>query len=410
MGHLPDVYNLQRRNPTPDIFRAQPGVVEPNHFANNTKMAARDASGIDGSSPSSSATSTTYPKPRRIMWDELTNVSLINHGSGTSVFSALLGGTVYSYPWSRPRERWPARGPCPRSLIHRAHPLQSPPPSPAGVAVAVKAPKHGLSAVHVAEVTDELKHESHILARLRHPNIIRFFGCGSVLVGDAHNIFFIVVELLGGGTLSDMTKPTSARPGLNSYCEILDHALSLARALEYLHQAADPTLMTIHRDLKPDNIGFDQAGNLKLFDFGLAAQVPREVEEYSNDEVGTGGGGRRLPRYRLTGQTGSVRYMAPEVSRHGTTAKPHGRTAARLHAATDPHTRTLTEPHHLPSTHRSGGTEPAVQRDGRYVLVLNGLVGDAPQTEAVRGYERRHAQTGRLSRWSAARNRQLATT
>mmetsp|Transcript_83482 Transcript_83482/g.235372 ORF Transcript_83482/g.235372 Transcript_83482/m.235372 type:complete len:208 (+) Transcript_83482:1091-1714(+) len=207
-----------------------------------------------------------------------------------------------------------------------------------------------------------------------------------------------------------MTKPTSARPGLNSYCEILDHALSLARALEYLHQAADPTLMTIHRDLKPDNIGFDQAGNLKLFDFGLAAQVPREVEEYSNDEVGTGGGGRRLPRYRLTGQTGSVRYMAPEVSRHGTTAKPHGRTAARLHAATDPHTRTLTEPHHLPSTHRSGGTEPAVQRDGRYVLVLNGLVGDAPQTEAVRGYERRHAQTGRLSRWSAARNRQLATT
>mmetsp|Transcript_83485 Transcript_83485/g.235385 ORF Transcript_83485/g.235385 Transcript_83485/m.235385 type:complete len:404 (+) Transcript_83485:222-1433(+) len=274
MGHLPDVYNLQRRNPTPDIFRAQPGVVEPNHFANNTKMAARDASGIDGSSPSSSATSTTYPKPRRIMWDELTNVSLINHGSGTSVFSALLGG----------------------------------------VAVAVKAPKHGLSAVHVAEVTDELKHESHILARLRHPNIIRFFGCGSVLVGDAHNIFFIVVELLGGGTLSDMTKPTSARPGLNSYCEILDHALSLARALEYLHQAADPTLMTIHRDLKPDNIGFDQAGNLKLFDFGLAAQVPREVEEYSNDEVGTGGGGRRLPRYRLTGQTGSVRYMAPEVA------------------------------------------------------------------------------------------------
>jgi len=178
----------------------------------------------------------------------------------------------------------------------------------------VKAPKHGLSAVHVAEVTDELKHESHILARLRHPNIIRFFGCGSVLVGDAHNIFFIVVELLGGGTLSDMTKPTSARPGLNSYCEILDHALSLARALEYLHQAADPTLMTIHRDLKPDNIGFDQAGNLKLFDFGLAAQVPREVEEYPDDEVGTGGGGRRLPRYRLTGQTGSVRYMAPEVA------------------------------------------------------------------------------------------------
>lgn len=71
MGHLPDVHDLQRRNPKPAIFRAQPGVVEPNHFANSTKMAARDASGIDCSSPSSSATSTTYPKPRQIMWDEL---------------------------------------------------------------------------------------------------------------------------------------------------------------------------------------------------------------------------------------------------------------------------------------------------------------------------------------------------
>jgi serine/threonine protein kinase len=68
-------------------------------------------------------------------------------------------------------------------------------------------------------------------------------------------------------------------------------ALGVARAMEFLH-----CHKVIYRDLKPHNVGFDAAGTVKLFDFGLA-RVHAE--------------GARL----LTGFTGSARYMAPEVAR-----------------------------------------------------------------------------------------------
>lgn len=53
--------------------------------------------------------------------------------------------------------------------------------------------------------------------------------------------------------------------------------------------------------MKPDNIGFDVRGDVKLFDFGLA----KEVNPANRLEDGT---------YNLTADTGSLRYMAPEVS------------------------------------------------------------------------------------------------
>ena len=56
----------------------------------------------------------------------------------------------------------------------------------------------------------------------------------------------------------------------------------------------------VYRDLKPDNIGFDVRGDVKIFDFGLSRQFPTE-----KDEDGT---------YKMTGDTGSMRYMAPEIA------------------------------------------------------------------------------------------------
>lgn len=53
---------------------------------------------------------------------------------------------------------------------------------------------------------------------------------------------------------------------------------------------------------KPENIGFDVRGDVKLFDFGLAKEICSDTPRMSN---GT---------YKLTGQTGSPRYMAPEVA------------------------------------------------------------------------------------------------
>jgi serine/threonine protein kinase len=72
---------------------------------------------------------------------------------------------------------------------------------------------------------------------------------------------------------------------------IQQSALGIACAMEFLHKHK-----VIYRDLKPQNVGFDAAGTVQLFDFGLA-RVHCE--------------GARL----LTGFTGSARYMAPEVAR-----------------------------------------------------------------------------------------------
>ncbi|KAL7503691.1 hypothetical protein ACHAXN_001445 [Cyclotella atomus] len=54
----------------------------------------------------------------------------------------------------------------------------------------------------------------------------------------------------------------------------------------------------IYRDTKPQNVGFDVRGDLKLFDFGLAKLLP------SNDNY--------QDTYKLS-MAGTPRFMAPEV-------------------------------------------------------------------------------------------------
>merc|ERR1711862_894985 len=72
-------------------------------------------------------------------------------------------------------------------------------------------------------------------------------------------------------------------------------AYDIASAVNHLHENS-----IIYRDLATDNVGFDVRGDVKIFDFGLAKEL------LPSAKLGDG-------TYKLTGYTGSLRYMAPEV-------------------------------------------------------------------------------------------------
>lgn len=146
--------------------------------------------------------------------------------------------------------------------------------------------------------------EHGLLARINHPNIVKILGSGR------DPLKFIVLQFLGGGTMRQrFDKSAASKTGFSKWLsssktftfkETLERGKELANALEYLHVGCDPEATLIHRDLKPDNIAFLLDGSLMLFDLGLCTIVKRCA---TVDTV-----------YEMTGGTGSLRYMAPEVA------------------------------------------------------------------------------------------------
>jgi serine/threonine protein kinase len=112
---------------------------------------------------------------------------------------------------------------------------------------------------------------------------------------------FIVLECLSGGSLTyKLTRKRifGGRPFANDV-DLYSYMISLAEAMHFLHYEFDSSVHVLHRDLKPDNIAFTDDGRLKLIDFGLSICIKR----FANAE----------DTYVMTGETGSLRYMAPEV-------------------------------------------------------------------------------------------------
>lgn len=158
----------------------------------------------------------------------------------------------------------------------------------------------------VALAINEIESELSVHARLNHPNIVNLIGAGLTSKG----VRFVVLERLDGGTLTQMlgydTRIRDRRRRFwrkkpFSYADVLNCARSIARAMAYCHEEAIPDCMVLHRDLKPDNIGFTLNGTVKVLDFGLA-RIVEHASVHSEES------------YEMSGETGSLRYMAPEVA------------------------------------------------------------------------------------------------
>uniref|UniRef100_A0A7S4JDB6 Protein kinase domain-containing protein n=1 Tax=Odontella aurita TaxID=265563 RepID=A0A7S4JDB6_9STRA len=166
----------------------------------------------------------------------------------------------------------------------------------------------------------DLAIEAKLLSAFDHRHIIRLHGVTSGSLADNIALgrecsFFLILDRLHG-TLDDRIQSWKERQGRHSsllyrathgdlrgskrrslLLERLRVMLDLARAVGYLHDRD-----VAYRDIKPENVGFDSRGVLKLFDFGLAKEL-KTSRRYADGS------------YRLTGNTGSRRYMAPEVAR-----------------------------------------------------------------------------------------------
>jgi putative two-component system response regulator len=96
--------------------------------------------------------------------------------------------------------------------------------------------------------------EARSVARLRHPNILSVFD-----FGQENGITYLVLELVGGGTLGDRLRD---RMDLKDVVALLR---PIAGALDHAH-----AMGVLHRDIKPSNILIHENGTPVLADFGLA--------------------------------------------------------------------------------------------------------------------------------------------
>ncbi len=125
-----------------------------------------------------------------------------------------------------------------------------------GIEVALKVlkPKYARD----TQFTARFLKEAEVAGELRHPHIIRILEVGQ----DGADVYFSMPRLkssLDAALQGDAVLPEA---------EVVRAARDIARALAFAHQAG-----IIHRDIKPQNILFQDDGAAVLTDFGIARAV-----------------------------------------------------------------------------------------------------------------------------------------
>lgn len=106
---------------------------------------------------------------------------------------------------------------------------------------------------------DHIKSERMILSQIDHPYIVKMYACF-----QNTRCVYMLLEYLPGGELFSRLR----REGRFSEDVALFYISEILLAIRYLHMNG-----IVYRDLKPENLLFDNKGNIKLADFGFAKVI-----------------------------------------------------------------------------------------------------------------------------------------
>jgi len=134
---------------------------------------------------------------------------------------------------------------------------------------------------------EALLREARIMAQLSHPNTVTVHDVGRY---EAHDLgavgsqvedlgipvpgVFLVMELVGGGTLQHLIDGTGDVDGGLALGDALPMLLDVGRGLAAAH-----ALGIVHRDVKPGNVLVDDDGRVRVGDFGLSQPVASDVQD-----------------------------------------------------------------------------------------------------------------------------------
>ncbi|KAH9626362.1 hypothetical protein KSS87_010056 [Heliosperma pusillum] len=134
-----------------------------------------------------------------------------------------------------------------------------------------------------ADVVKEFFQEVNIMRKIQHKNVVQFIGACT-----KHPNLFLLTEYMPKGNLYDFMHK---RKRVLEFQLLLRAAIDISSGMDYLHQNN-----IIHRDLKSANLLMGEDGVIKVADFGIArVQMQPGV---------------------MTAETGTYRWMAPEVISH----------------------------------------------------------------------------------------------
>ncbi|KAB5557732.1 hypothetical protein DKX38_008641 [Salix brachista] len=133
------------------------------------------------------------------------------------------------------------------------------------------------------KIHSEFAQEVIIMRKVRHKNVVKFIGACT-----RPPSLCIITEFMSGGSMYDFLHKQQGSLNIRSLLRV---AIDVSKGMHCLHQNN-----IVHRDLKSANLLMDENGVAKVADFGVARV---------QDQSGV-----------MTAETGTYRWMAPEVIGH----------------------------------------------------------------------------------------------